>query len=191
MGNASILNDTIFNNDKIYNANFNLSKSSYKRPNFNTNNFSLTAEWGKNLFHYLRSYDLFREPNMLVISPNHHYYYDENDLKNIRTLVILKKLNLIKDRDTFLQTLHRMLPPNINFIGCFSDSKTLKGYNFLSKLSNGFNNFLDSKTYHNMDKNDASELLEKYGFNIVNMTEINGLTYFYSQNVRQPIEIRA
>jgi hypothetical protein len=50
---------------------------------------------------------------------------------------------------------------------------------------------MDSKTDHNIDKKDVSGLLEKSGFKVVDMTEINGLTFFYSQNVRQPIEIKA
>ena len=50
---------------------------------------------------------------------------------------------------------------------------------------------MDSKTDHNIDKKDVSGLLEKSGFNVVDITEINGLTFFYSQNVRQPIEIKA
>jgi hypothetical protein len=191
MGKVSVLDNTVFNNDDIHKANYNLAKSSFKKPNFNAGKYSLTVEVGKNIFHYLRSYNLFKEPDMLVIPSNQHYYYDENNLKNIRTLVILKKLNLIKDRDTFLKTLYRMLSPNVNFIGCFSDSKTHKRYSLLSKLSNGFNNLLDSRTDHGINKMNVAILLEKYGFNIVNMTEINGLTYFYSQNVIQPIKIRA
>jgi hypothetical protein len=50
---------------------------------------------------------------------------------------------------------------------------------------------MDSKTDHIIDKKDVSELLKKSGFKVVDMTEINGLTFFYSQNVRQPVEIKA
>jgi len=158
---------------------------SSEKPNFSPDNFSLTAEGGRNFFHYLKSFNLFKEPELLILSPNIHFYYDENDLKGVRTFIILKKLNLIKDLDTFLHTVFLILPENINFVGCFSDSKTVDGNGFLTGLSTRFNNFLDSRTDHNMDKKDVSDLLEKHGFKIIDMTEMNGLTFFYSQTIRQ------
>ena len=156
---------------------------SSEKPNFSRDNFSLTAEGGRNFFHYLKSFNLFKEPELLILSPNIHFYYDENDLKGVRTFIILKKLNLIKDLDTFLHTVFLILPENINFVGCFSDSKTVDGNGFLTGLSTRFNNFLDSRTDHNMDKKDVSDLLEKHGFKIIDMTEMNGLTFFYSQTL--------
>ena len=39
-----------------------------------------------------------------------------------------------------------------------------------------------------MNKNKVSEILESYGFKIINMTEMNGLTYFCSQNVSKPAD---
>jgi hypothetical protein len=162
----------------------------YRNPNFSSNNFYLTAEGGKNFFHYLKRFNLSKEPDLLILSPNNHYYYEEIDLRNVRTLLNLKKLNLIKDLDTFLQTLIHILPPNVNFIGCFSESKTLNGSEFLSGLSTRFNNFLDSRTDHYMDKKDVSELLEKYGFKVIDMTEMNELTYFFTQSVNQPAKLK-
>jgi hypothetical protein len=191
MENIPVLNNPYFNNDNIPESDFNREKISYGKPSFSSANFSLTAESGKNFFHYLKSFNLSMGPDLLILPPNNHYYYDENDLKSVRTFTNIKKLNLIKDLDTFLHTLFGILPPNVNFIGCFADSKTLKGNGFLPGLLTRFKNLLDSKTDYNMDKKDVSELLEKFGFKVIDMTEMNGLTYFYSQNVRQPIEIRA
>jgi hypothetical protein len=156
-------------------------------PNFSPENFSLTAEGGKNFFRYLKSFNLFKEPELLILSPNIHFYYDENDLKGVKTFLILKKLNLIKDLNTFLQTVFKILPENVNFVGCFSDSKSVDMNGFLSGLSTRFNNFLDSRTDHNMDKKEVSALLEKHGFKIIDMTEMNGLTFFYSKTVPQKI----
>jgi hypothetical protein len=156
-------------------------------PNFNPDNFTLTAVGGKIFFSYLRQFNLLCEADLLMVSPNSHFYYDEEDLKSVRTLVILKKLNLIKDLDPFLKTVSHILPANVNFIGCFSDSKTLRENGFLSELSTRFNNFLDSRIVHYMDKKDVSELLGKHGFKIIDMTEINGLTFFYSRSVRKAI----
>jgi hypothetical protein len=65
------------------------------------------------------------------------------------------------------------------------------GIGFLSELSTRFNNLLDLRTERIMDKKDVSKLLGKYGFKVIDMTEMNGLTYFYSHNIRQNFEIRA
>jgi hypothetical protein len=54
--------------------------------------------------------------------------------------------------------------------------------NFIGKLEN----FLDSKTENSMNSKEVSRILERNGFNIVNMTSINGHTYFYSQYSRRP-----
>ena len=189
--NILVLNNPNFNIDNFYETNYNRENISFVKSGFNPVDFSLTAEDGKNLFRYLKKFNLAKEPDLLILPPNNQYNNDENDLKSVRTLINLKKLNLIKDPDTFLHTLSGILPPNVNFMGCFSDSKTSKGNGFLFGLSTRFNNLLDSRTDYNINKKYVSELLGKYGFKVIDMTEMNGLTYFYSQTVRQPIEIRA
>ncbi len=150
-------------------------------PNFSPENFSLTAEGGKNFFRYLKSFNLFNEPDIFILSPNIHYYYDENDLKNIKTFILLKKLNLIKDLDQFLRTVAQILPPDVNFVGCFTENTSSDVEGYISNLVTKFNNFIDLKTDHDMDKKDVKKLLEKHGFKVVDMTEINDLTFFYSR----------
>ena len=87
-------------------------------------------------------------------------------------------------------TLSQILPPNVNFVGCFSDNKTLKWNGFVSNLSNKFYNILDSKTDHFLDKEDVSELLEKYNFKIIDMTEMDKLILFCSQTIPHPEKIK-
>ena len=162
----------------------------YGKPIFSSDNFNLTAEGGVTFFKYLKKFNLFSEPELLILSPNIHFYYDENDLKDVRTFILLRKLNLIKELDTFLRTLSQILPPNVNFVGCFSDNKTLKWNGFVSNLSNKFYNILDSKTDHFLDKKDVSELLEKFGFKIIDMTEMDDLILFCSQTIPRPEQIK-
>ena len=158
----------------------------YGKPFFSADNLKLTAEGGVTFFQYLKRFNLFKEPELLILSPNIHFYYDENDLKDVRTFILLRKLNLIKELDTFLQTLSLILPSNVNFVGCFSDNKTLKWNGLVSNLSSKISNILDSKTDHFLDKEDVSELLEEHGFKIIDMTEMNDLILFYSQTVLRP-----
>jgi hypothetical protein len=162
----------------------------YGKPIFSADNFNLTAEGGVTFFQYLKKFNLFREPELLILSPNIHFYYDEEDLKNVRTFILLRKLNLIKDLEAFLDTLSHILPPNVNFVGCFSDNKTLKWNGFVSNISNKITNILDSKTDNLLDKEDVTELLEKHGFKIVDMTEMNNLILFYSQTILRPEKVK-
>jgi hypothetical protein len=155
---------------------------------------NMIAEDGGSFFNYLKDLGLSRENNLVVLSSRHHYFYDENEMKNVRTLINLRKLNLIKYLDEFLFTLVQVLPPDTKFLGCFSDSRTsgndaslLHPIRLLKQKVNRLE-LLGEKT---MNKNKVSEILESYGFKITNMTEINGLTYFCSQNVRKPARLRA
>ena len=145
----------------------------------------MVSEGGENFLTYMKRFGIASEPNIMVLSSRHHYYYDSSDLQSIRALVNLKKLNMIRHLDLFLQTLSRMLPSNASFIGCFSDSKGSKRKYSISKYTEKIisiiRNFMDSKTDRNMDKDDVSKLFASYGFKIVDMTEINGQTFFNTQ----------
>jgi len=156
---------------------------------------NMIAEDGETFFHYLKDLGLSRENNLVVLSSRHHYFYDEVEMKNVRTLINLRKLNLIKYLDEFLFTLVQVLPPDTKFLGCFSDCNT-SGNNGASlfhpiRLLKQKLNKLDSIRERTMNKNKVSEILESYGFKIINMTEMNGLTYFCSQNVRKSARLSA
>ena len=195
MENNLLLNNTWStdnNDDKI---NLNRKRTSYGSAGFSPAIVNMVSEAGETFFRYLKKIGLSKEPDLIVLSSKHHYFYDENELKSVSTLINLKKLNLIKHLDAFLFTLIRILPQNANFIGCFSDIKALNGntihfYEPL-RLFNRFINFLESKTDNNMDRNKVLEILERNGFKIVDMTEMNGLTYFYSQKTSEQVELIA
>jgi hypothetical protein len=180
-----------FNTDIKYETDTFRGLISYQKHNYNPDNQSLTAEGGKNFFRYLKSLYLSGNSGLLVLSPNNHYFYDEDELKSVKTLVNLKKLNLIKDLDTFLYALVRILPADTNFIGCFADSETPDGNGFFMELSTRINNLLDAKTDQNLNRKSVTGLLEKYGFRVVDMTDINGLIFFCSKKISQPAEIVA
>jgi hypothetical protein len=137
----------------------------------------------------LNSVNNIEGSELLVLPSNQHYYYAEEDLKNIKTLISLKKLNHIKHPVGFLHILFRTLPADAEFIGCFSDDKTesLNGTTYYkpSRLLKWVVNFIDSRTDHFMDRRKVSELLSSHGFKVVEMRNIDGLTYFYSRNMRQ------
>ena len=189
MENISVLNDTYFRSDVVDEKWLTSEKVSHGMTSLNPAIVNMIAEGGISIFSYLNKLGLAKEPDLMVLSSKHHYYYDENDLKNIKILVNLKKLNLIKHPNAFLDILNRILPPDANFIGCFTDSKSLKING--SRLLNRFINILDSKTDRNLDRNEVTELLASHGFRIIDMTEIEDVTYFFAKPVEKKAELRA
>lgn len=163
--------------------NFKRGELSHKKNVADPGMVKLLAESDENFFSYLKSHGLANEPNLLVLPSSNHYYYDTNELKGVTTLINLKKLNLISHLDSFLHTISDVLSPKTNFIGCFYDKETNKDSGLSSRMYKRFINFLDSKTDNEIDRNDVSRLLESRGYKIIDMTEINGLTYFRTQNL--------
>ena len=150
--------------------------------------FTLLAGVGLSFFRFLRSRGISADKNLVVLSSKDHFSYDSDELRNVRILINLRKLNLIKHLDIFLGALVRILPPNTSFIGYFSDEKSEKvaAVNFsrmLPLLSRLFG-WLDSGTKHSMNRDEVMHLLWKNGFKTIAMQEINGHTYFISQNMQ-------
>jgi hypothetical protein len=183
MENISTLSATGKINEKSTMRNFGMTTLNEDRTLENPVMSDLKAEGAENFFNYLEWHGLANEVNMLVLSSRHHYYYDPNELQGITTLINIKKLNLIRHLDSFLQSIVHVLSPESNFIGCFSDWKTQKENGITSRMYKGFLNFIDSRIDMDFDKKDVSKLLESYGFRVMDMTEINGLTYFRAQNL--------
>jgi hypothetical protein len=128
------------------------------------------------------------------LSAKKHYFYDESDLKRVRVLVNLRKLNMIKHLDMFLNTLVRILPPDTSFMGYFSDNNAVARNGlggFFPRLYARLINFLDGKTDRRMNTDDVRGLLERNGFEVVNMTTMSGQTYFHSHCVQRPVELKA
>jgi hypothetical protein len=149
---------------------------------------NLVLEGGESFLEYLKWLELAHEPNLLVLSSRHHFFYDQDDLKGVKVLVNLKKLNQIKHLDSYLHILFRVLPPEANFIGCFNDSRNHRS-NGSAIFRTGlfykkFLDFLDYRTDRNMSRSEVTELLDSHGFRIVDMTDLNGMTYFNTRNQR-------
>ena len=151
---------------------------------------NLLAEGGENFYHYINWLGLGKDPNLMVLSSIHHYYYDFNDLKGVKTLINLKKLNEINHIDTFLANVFRVLPSKANFVGCFKDNKIRGGISVpfyqSFKFLNGLINMVDSKTDRFMTRKDVIKLLESREFSIIDMTEISSITYFCAESKKKP-----
>lgn len=153
---------------------------------------------------YLGWLGLSHEPGIIILSPNKHYYYDDEELRDVRVLVNLKHLNYIKDLKNFLHTVNQSLANKSYLIGSFIDRR--HQYNFFSNstypdnniregvdpVENGISSripllnmiydFIDSRTNNrNLTKKSVSMLLEVTGFKVLDISEINGITCFCAQ----------
>jgi hypothetical protein len=166
----------------------------------------LATEDSENFARYLDQLHLDKDPNLVVLSSSHHYYYDAEEMINVSTVINLKELNQIKQLKDLLHSIYHILTPNCNFIGCFVNNKKQNGFvlntnpgDFYYKrnsnaiengiassspLLNMIYNMIDSKTNKYMSEKSVSFLLEEHGFKVVDMTEIDGLTYFCAQSLR-------
>ncbi len=170
--------------DKIYNR-----KQSFIAPVLpNPVKDKILAEGGDNFLNYLEHRGYMQESDLLVLSSKHHFFYDQNDLADVKVIVNIKKLNYIKHLDNFLHLIFRVLPPDAKFIGCFTDSRNGKvnasPFHRTKVFYKKFIDFLDARTNRKMTRNEVEAILDSHGFKIADMTEINGLTYFTTLNQR-------
>ncbi len=167
----------------------------------------LTSEGNESFRHYIEWLGLSRDPKLVVLSSIHHYYYDAEEMTNVKTVVNLKNLNQIKDITSFLHSMFLVLPPKCCLIGCFVDNKKQSGFSFRKRPSVSYSNsnienethgivssipflntifsILDAKTNKYLSGKNVMQLLRNSGFQVMDMTEIEGLTYFCSQSQRE------
>ena len=166
----------------------------------------LAAEGCENFISYIEWLGLAKDPSLVVLSSIYHYYYDAEEMKNVKTIINLKELNQIKQINSFLHSIFRILPQKSDFIGCFVDNKKINGFALKNNSSSYHNtksfddiengivsripflnmlySLMDSKTNRYMSGRTVTLLLEDHGFKVLDMTELNGLTYFCAQKVR-------
>jgi Na+/H+ antiporter NhaD/arsenite permease-like protein len=164
---------------------------------------NLFTEGGNDFYNYLDRIGLVNDPNLIVLSSVHHYYYDADEMKNVKTIVNLKELNKIKQIKSFLQSHLYTMPPGCNFVGFFVNNTKVARYalRYSSSLllnmkksediENGIVSqfpvinmiygLMDWKTNKYVSESGVTILLKEFGFTVLDMTEINGRTYFHSQ----------
>jgi hypothetical protein len=190
MENISVL-ERGANNDKLTRENFNQKLLLHERSFTNPVLENIILEGGDDLFKYLIWTGLAKEPNLMVLSSMHHYYYDHKDMAGIRTLINLKKLNQVKHLESFLHTLFRILPPSAYFVGCFkNDSHRKKGTSIYNsaRFFTGLVNIFDHRAERELTKKGVTQLMEEHGFKVIDITDLNRTTYFWAQNLRKTCE---
>ena len=196
--NSDIVNDEVVNG--AYPKNKTLRKSDLYRL-FD----ELSDAAREDLIEYLDRMGLINEADILVIPSTRHYFYDAEDMKGIKTIVNLRQLNHVREVRDFLRTIVDLLSVKSNFVGCFVDNKVQNGFSDkysnlpreISEKAEAYENgiesripfinrmysFIDSRTNRYLTKRAVTHLLEECGLQIIGMTELNGLTYFWTQKI--------
>ena len=192
-------------NNQIITSHITSSKNLDMNPAKNHISEILSAEGSEDFISYTEWLGLEKDPDLLVLSSKHHYYFDVEEMKNVKSVLNLKELNYIKDVKGLLNTIFHILPHKGFFIGCFVDNKKNNGFE-LRKSQSAFRNrinseavengilsripflnmlfsLLDSKTNNYLSRLSASLLIECHGFKVLDMTELNGMTYFCAQRI--------
>jgi hypothetical protein len=173
--------------------------------------FAKLAEEGRdNFYNYLDWLGFSQDPDILILTSSHHYYFENEDLKTIKTVLNLKQLNDIKRIGDFLCTIHDIVPLKCYFIGCFTDNKNQNGMfshsgkarhqmkgkgsgaeigvETLTSFRNMLNNIINPGTNRYITEKTVRSLFNTIGFKILDLTEFKGLTYFCIQKVRSSAE---
>ena len=143
----------------------------------------LKDEGGENFYEYLDWLGMTEDSDIIVLPLTQHYYYDYDDLRGVKTIINLRRLNLIKNLDGFIRSLQDMLSPGASFIGCFADWKSQRYTGIPSKMYKGILNMIDSRTDSDLDLEEVSRRLEKNGFRLLDITEFSDLTYFRAVSI--------
>lgn len=167
---------------------------------------NLITEGGEDFYNYVNSIGLAKDPDLIVLSSRRGYYYDVQEMKNVKTVINLKELNKIKQIKSLFKSYLHFLPNSCNFIGCFINNKRIERfvlrnssdfienkkcadaielgifspYPFINKLYS----IMDLRTNIYMSEKSVTLLLKDHGYRIMNMIEFNGRTFFHSQKVR-------
>jgi hypothetical protein len=166
----------------------------------------ISSEGSDDLVSYVEWLGLPGYKNTLVLSSKHHYYYDVEEIKNVKCVINLKELNQIHNLKNFLHSIFRVLPPRSYFVGCFIDNNKNNGFELKESSSTTVNetnsdavdngitsripflnmlySFMDLKTNNYLSGESINSLIRVHGFKVVDMTELNGITYFCAQNLR-------
>ncbi|HKK43749.1 MAG TPA: hypothetical protein VJ963_15130 [Bacteroidales bacterium] len=151
----------------------------------------LVAEDNGNFVDYLEWLGMLNGEKILVLPARQHYFYDVEDFEDIKAIVNLRKLNLIRDLDLFLENIYDIMQPGTELIGCFNDKRSGKETSLGTRVYKKMINFLDSRIDQDINKKSLVKTFLSNGFSVIDMTEINGLTYFRIRNRKDVLQYSA
>jgi hypothetical protein len=162
-----------------------------ERPGISSVPESLFSGGNEDFYNYILCTGLNQEPNFMFLSSITHYYYDYNDLKGIRTLINLKHLNNINHIESFLNILYSALSPRTYFLGCFKSNENNGNEGFCDQPGKLISRRLktnDPKVEKCLNRKGVTSQLEAHGFKVIDITELNNISYFCSRIMKRSEE---
>lgn len=138
---------------------------------------------GFSFFRYLRCAGLTRAQGLIILSSHEGASWGRMDLRRAGTLISLRRLDLIKHLEMFLSSLVQLLPPDTTFVGCFAQHNQAKRGEYHEGHTGLFSRFSFNGTSGcvALSRDRVSSILERSGLVVMDMREMNGLTYFHSR----------
>jgi hypothetical protein len=154
-------------------------------------------------FAYIHWLGLADDPGLIVLPSDHHFFYEAEDLKEVKTIVNQKELNYLKNIKDFIYSISCNLAHKSFFIGSFfegtspirffpglnshHDPITGKHDKEMKEIISGNSffkmtgNLIGFKSSRYLTRRAVRLLLEDSYLKLVDMTEIKRLTYFCVQ----------
>lgn len=121
---------------------------------------------------YLDSLNIKMNQNILVLTS--HYYYNLDELSHVNAIVHTQELNKVSNLQVLMSNMMKGLSNGTKFIGCFIDNKIY----YKSKIGYWMFHLIDPENSKYVTRKRVIKLFIKFGLRIVDMTEVNGITYF-------------
>jgi hypothetical protein len=143
---------------------------------------SMIALCGFSFFRYMKSAGLAGGNGLIILSSHEGANWGRRDIRRARTLISLRRLDLIKHLEMFLNSLGSLLPPDTTFVGCFAQRPSENIFQqgmmtgFLYRLARH-----GASGYPELSRDRVSAMLERSGLAVLDMREMNGLTFFHSR----------
>lgn len=152
------------------------------------------------MYDYLDNLNLNTIGKSIVLISSNHYFFKKEDLRDIKMVVDIKNLARKRNIESYLSTINSNIPDGCYFTGCFEtptskfsgnpdyhkylfennddEEKNRNESNNLLGIIDKLINKLKISLSQNLTKADAEESFMQTGFNVIDMTEINGRIYF-------------
>jgi hypothetical protein len=144
--------------------------------------FRIMVLCGFRFFRYLWGAGISSEAGLIILSSHEGANWGFSGFRNTRTLINLRRLDLIRHLEMFVSSLVNLLPQGASFVGCFAHRRDNSAGGRLPDSNPGLLKRIawnGAGARQLLSRDRVSALLEDRCLVIINMTEISGLTYFH------------
>ena len=135
-----------------------------------------------NLYTYIKTNKLKK---ILFLSTK-SYFYEADELLKIKSIVFLKKLNDIIHLDRIIENVYHSAPVDTIICGSFINTEIAEVGHY-RKLFEMMYNFLVLNGNRTLSLKRVISYLTAYNFKLLNVSEINGVTYFHAKKIKNEL----